>query len=123
MAAGDDELSLTRQVNLFLEDYGQGTQAAPEATSTQVGDGARKRRTRRAGAPRAGINWVFASSCLAVAEHALRALDAQRWSDWQPPHWLCPAVASQTTTMMTLMTRINGAAHHMLKESGHVPEE
>lgn len=120
MGADDDDV--VRQVD-FLEDYEQGTKAAPQATSTQGSGVPRQRRTRRAGAPRAGLHWVLAQSCLAVAEHALRAVDALRWDEWKPPHWLCPAVASQTTTMTTLMTRINGAAHHMLKESGHGSED
>lgn len=120
MATGDsDELDLTRKQLTFLEDYEQGTQAPPPAATTQDAGAARQRRPRRQGAPRAGLYWVLAQSCLAVAEHALRTVDALGWPQWQPPHWLCPAVASQTTTMMQLMTRLNGAAHHFLKESGH----
>lgn len=124
MTAGDDdELSLTRKQLTFLEDYDKGTQAPPQEASTQVSGEPRKRRTRREGAPRAGIYWVLASSCLAVAEHALRAVDALRWDEWKPPHWLSPALASQTTQMTILMTRLNGAAHRFLKETGHATEE
>lgn len=122
-ADGSDELDLTRRQLTFLEDYEQGTQAAPQASSTQDAGAPRQRRPRRASAPRTGVKWVWASSCLAVAEHALRALDALRAEEWQPPHWLCPALASQTRTMMVLLRKCEVQAHLWLKESGHDQED
>lgn len=122
MSAVDEDEDGGPSQLVFLEDYAKETQGAPTAPTPCSVAPPRKRRAgaRQARASVPGKYWTLASSGLAVAEHALRAVVALRDTEWKPPAWLVPHVASQTATVVHLADKLAELAEAWMVEQEDV---